>query len=200
MIGSFTYSQVNNPYAGSGGNGGIQGTSFVRLYNEKKVYGIEGFLALSFSGKFNDYRDKSFLSLKKEDIIKISFIFPGDSSFVLSRKDSTWQVNDHKTDSLALANYMNSLRYINGQDIKDNFKPVVNPAYELKIEGNNLLNISVKCFKSDSGDEFILNSSLNPDVYFTSKKDGIFDRLFKSEKYFTAGPTKKALKKQMKDS
>ena len=159
-----------------------------RFDNKRILYILGGLillLALSFSGKFNDYRDKSFLSLKKEDSIKISFIFPGDSSFVLSRKDSTWQVNAHKTDSLALANYMNSLRYINGQDIKDNFKPVKNPAYELKIEGNNLLNVAVKCFKSDSDDEFILNSSLNPDVYFASKKDGIYDRLFKSGKYFT---------------
>ena len=59
MIGSFTYKQSGNPYGNPYGNN-IQGTSFVRLYDEKKVYGVDGFLALSFSGKFNDYRDKSF--------------------------------------------------------------------------------------------------------------------------------------------
>lgn len=183
MVGRFSYSQVNNPYAAPNGNG-IQGTSFVRLYNEKKVYGIEGFLSLSFSGKFNDYRDKSLLRLKQEDITKISFVFPADSGYVIAKKDSVWYAGDHKTDSLSFANYLNSLRYINGENIKDNFKPSENPAYNLLIEGNNLLNISVKCFRAENDNEFILNSSINPDVYFLSKKDGIFDRIFKSEKYF----------------
>jgi Domain of unknown function (DUF4340) len=193
MIGKFTYSQVSNPYADPNGNG-IQGTSFVRLYNEKKVYGVDGFLALSFSGKFDDYRDKSFLRLNKEDVTKISFLFPADSGFILMKKDSIWHANDHSADSLAVADYMNSLRFLNGQDIKDNFKPAVNPLYELKIEGNNLLNVSVKCFKSESDNEFVLNSTLNPDIYFTSKRDGIFDRLFKSEKYFTTKAAKKSRK------
>jgi hypothetical protein len=191
MIGRFDYSQVNNPYAGPNGNG-IQGTSFVRLYDDRNVYGVEGFLALSFSGKFNDYRDKSFLKLNREDVTKITFVFPADSGFILSRKDSIWHAGDKITDSLALANYMNSLGYLNGQEIKDNFKAAANPDYEMKIEGNNLLSISVKCFKAGGDNEFILNSSLNPDVYFTSKKDGIFDRLFKNEKYFTTKSAKKA--------
>jgi hypothetical protein len=191
MIGRFDYSQANNPYAAPNG-GGIQGTSFVRLYDDRNVYGVEGFLALSFSGKFNDYRDKSFLKLNREDVTKITFIFPADSGFVLSMKDSIWHAGDKITDSLALTNYMNSLRFLNGQEIKDNFKPSSNPDYEMRIEGNNLLSISVKCFKAEGDNEFILNSSLNPDVYFTSKKDGIFDRLFKNEKYFTTKSAKKA--------
>jgi Domain of unknown function (DUF4340) len=176
MIGRFNY---------------IQGNSFVRLYDDKKVYGVEGFLALSFSGKFNDYRDKSFLKLNRQDVTKITFVFPADSGFVLSRKDSVWHASDQITDSLALANYMNSLRYLNGQEIKDNFKPAANPDYEMKIEGNNLLSISVKCFNAEGENEFILNSSLNPDVYFTSKKDGIFNSLFKNKKYFTTKSAKK---------
>jgi hypothetical protein len=191
MIGRFTYSQTNNPYASPGGSG-IQGTSFVRLHDDKRVYGVEGFLALSFSGKFNDYRNKSFIKANKEDITKISFIFPADSGFVLSRKDSVWYASGQITDSLAIANYINTLLYINGQEIKDNYKPVQNPDYEMRIEGNNLLNITVKCFKAGGENEFILTSSLNPDVYFTSKKDGIFDRLFKGEKYFTTKTAKKA--------
>lgn len=191
MIGRFTYSQVSNPYGGPNGNG-IQGTSFVRLRDEKKVYGVEGFLALSFSGKFNDYRDKSFLKLNKEDLKKLSFVYPADSSFVLSTKDSTWYAGGQKADSLSLASYMNALGYLNGQDIRDNFKPVSNPLFELRIEGNNMLNISVKCYISDNNNEYILCSSMNPDVYFISKKDGIFDKLFKSEKYFTAKSSGKA--------
>jgi hypothetical protein len=183
MIGRFTYSQAGNPYANPNANG-IEGISYVRLYDDNKVYGVDGFLSLSFSGKFNDYRDKSFLKLKKDDVTKISLKLPADSSFMLNKKDSVWHIGGNITDSLAVASYLNGLAYLNGQDFRDNFKPVLNPVYELTIEGNNLMNISVKCYKEENDNEYILSSSLNPDVYFTSRKDGIFGKLFKPEKYF----------------
>ena len=113
--------------------------------------------------------------------VKISFTFPSDSSFVLTRKDSVWFAGNHTADSLAVADYLNSLSYLNGQDFADNFKPANDPQFEISIEGNNLLNISVKCYKTDKENEYILYSSLNPDVYFTSRKDGIFEKIFKSE-------------------
>jgi hypothetical protein len=183
MIGRFTYKQVNNPYAAYGGNN-IEGTSFVRLFGEEKVYAVEGFLAFSFNGKFNDWRDKSFLKCKKEDLTKITFTMPSDSSFILTKKDSLWFEGNQPTDSLNTSNYLNSIGYIDGQDFRDEYKPASPPAYQLIIEGNNLLNITVKCFKGDGEDKYILNSSLNPDVYFTSDKNGIFNQLFKSQSYF----------------
>jgi hypothetical protein len=85
---------------------------------------------------------------------------------------------------LAITSYLNSISYLNGQDFRDNFKTVVNPLCDLLIEGNNLLNLSIKCYKGDNDNEYILTSSLNPDVYFSSKKDGLFEKLFKSERYF----------------
>jgi hypothetical protein len=183
MIGRFTYNQRGNPYGNSYANG-IEGISYVRLAGDKNVYGVEGFLSLTFSGKFNDYRDKSFIKLNKENVVKISFAFPSDSSFILTRKDSVWFAGNQAADSLAVAEYLNSLSYLNGNDFMDNFKPADNPIFELSIEGNNLLNLSVKCYKTDKEDEYILSSSLNPDVYFTSRKDGIFGKLFKSESHF----------------
>ena len=183
MIGKFTYKQVNNPYANYGGNN-IEGTSFVRLSGEQEVYAVNGFLAFSLSGRFNDWKDKSFLKSKKEDITKVIFTLPADSSFVLARKDSLWFAGIHPADSLNMSNYLNSIGFIDGQDFMDDFKPVIVPAYQLVIEGNNLLNITVKCFKGIGQDEYIFNSSLNPDVYFTSKKNELFDQLFKPLSYF----------------
>jgi hypothetical protein len=191
MIGKFTYNQGRNPYGDPYGNG-IQGISYVRLNGDKKVYGVEGFLSLTFSGKFNDYRDKSFIKLSKEDAVKINFSYPSDSSFVLTRIDSVWFAGNSPADSLAVADYLNSLSYLNGQEFADNFKPANDPQYEISVEGNNLLNISVKCYKTDTENEYILSSSLNPDVFFTSRKDGIFQKIFKPERHFmTKNPTSK---------
>jgi hypothetical protein len=196
MIGRFTYNQGRNPYENPYGNG-IQGISYVRLARDKEVYGVEGFIALTFSGKFNDYRDKSFIKLNKENVVKISFTLPYDSSFVLTRQDSVWFAGNYPADSLAVAEYLNSLSYLNGQDFADNFKPANDPQCELSIEGNNLLSLSIKCYKTDNEDEYILSSSLNPDVFFTSRKDGLFEKLFKPERHFmTKTSTRKTQSKK----
>jgi hypothetical protein len=190
MIGRFAYKPGNASYGGYNQNYN-QGTSYVRIYGEKEVYSVDGFLSLAFSGNFDDYRDKSFIQLKPEDVTKISYIFPSDSSFVLNKKDKEWITGNQITDSIKTATFLNGLSFLNGQDIRDNFKPVTNPAFQMLIEGNNLLNISVKCYLSEETGEYILNSNLNPDVYFVSKKDGIFEKLFKPKKYFTSKESKK---------
>jgi hypothetical protein len=190
MIGKLSYKQVNNPYGGYGGNN-VQGTSFVRLYSEKKVYGVDGFISFFFDGKFEDWRDKTFIYSNQKDITNISFICPADSSYKLIKKELVWYSGSKIADSLNIVNFLNTLSYLNGQDIKDNYKPELNPVYQLIIEGNNLLNFSVKCYKNDNVDEYIFNSSLNPDVYFSSKRNGIFEKLFKPQSYFLKPGVKK---------
>jgi len=183
MIGKFSFKQMNNPYAGYGRNN-IQGTSFVRIPGHKDVFAVDGFLSFSFNRKFNEWRDNTFIQLNQSDIIRISFTYPGDSSFVLMKKDSLWFADDHLADSTITANYVNSLNWVYGQDFKDHFMPVSNPLYQAQIEGNNLLNINVKCYPGSVEGEYVLHSSLNPDVYFTSKRSGIFDQLFKPLTHF----------------
>ena len=182
MIGKFSYKQVNNPYAGYGGNN-IEGTTYVRLAGGKEIYAVDGFLAFSFSGGFNDWRAKSFLKCNKDDITRVIFTLPSDSSFTLAKRDSLWYAANQKADSAKTANYLSSLSIVDGQEIMDRYKPDAFPLYQMVIEGNNLLNITVKCFKGE-GDTLIINSSLNPDIYFASRRDGIFGELFKPLKYF----------------
>lgn len=183
MVGKFNYKQVNNPYGGSGANN-IQGTSYVRLYNDKEVFGVEGFISFFFNGNFDDWRDKSFIRSNQSDITNISFAYPVDSSYKLIKKEKIWYAGNFIADSLSMTDFLNTLRYLDGQDCRDDFKPVLNPSYQLIVEGNNLTNFTVKCYKQDNSDDYILNSSLNPDVYFTSKRDGIFEKLFKPQNYF----------------
>jgi hypothetical protein len=183
MIGKFTFKKADNPYAGYNGNN-IQMTSFVRVYNEIEVYAVDGMVSFSFNIKFDDWRDKTFIKANRNDITNVRFIYPADSSFNLVKKGNSWQISDQTADSVIAANYTASLGLMNGETFRDNYKPDQPPVYQLTVEGNNLLNISVRCYKGDGIDEYLLNSSLNPDVYFTSKKNGIFDKLFKPESYF----------------
>jgi len=184
IMGKFTYKQVDNPYGGGYGGNNIVGTSFVRLSQDDNIYAVDGFLAFSFAGGFNDWRDKSFLKCKKEDVTKVSFTLPADSSYTLVLKDSTWFAGSQRSDSAKTSNYLNSIGLIDGQDFADGFKPASMPEYQMIIEGNNLLNVTIKCFKGEGPDNYILNSSQNPDIYFTCKRSGIFDQLFKPLNYF----------------
>lgn len=183
MIGKFTYEQVENPYGGYGGNN-IRGTSFVRLYDEKDVYSVDGFLQFTFNGNFDDWRDKTFIKSDKNNITSVRFIYPVDSSFVLLKEGTAWNAGNQKADSAIVANYLNTMSLLNGQDFKDKYQPVTSPVSQIMVEGNNLTSFTVKCFRGEGDDEFILNSSLNPDVYFASAADGIYEKIFKSQKYF----------------
>jgi len=184
MMGKFSFKQADNPY-GSYGGSNVKVTSYVRIYSEKEIYAVDGFLAYSLSMKFDDWRDNTFLRFNNNnDITGIRLILPADSSYSLSRKDSAWFIGLQKADSSSVANYLNSLKLLDGQNFKDNYKPVLNPTYQMLLEGNNLLSITVKCYKGDGPDEYILNSSLNPDVYFISAKKGIFEKVFKPQNSF----------------
>jgi len=188
LIGKFNYKQVNNPYGGYGGSN-VQITSFVRLYDEKEIYAVDGMLPFAINRSFDEWRDKTFIVSNHDNITKISFNFPADSSYNLIRKDSVWYAGNQKADSSTVADYLNTLGFMEGQTFKDNFKPVLNPDYRMIVEGNNLLNFSVNCYYGDNSGEYILNSSLNPDGYFASKENEIFGKLFKPKNYFVKKQT-----------
>ena len=158
-------------------------TTYVRLAGKEEIYAVDGFLALAFSGSFNDWRDKTFIRYNSDDITKITFSYPADSSFSLVKRDSFWFAAGQKADSLKTAAYLNDLSMTEGREFADTFQPGSFPTYQMLIEGNNLLNITVKCFR-DADDRFILNSSLNPGVYYSSDRDGLFGKLFKSRNHF----------------
>jgi hypothetical protein len=183
MIGRISYKPQQSPYASYGGNN-MQVSSFVREYSEQKVYSVDGFISFSLNVKFDDWRDRTFIKSNKDDLTNISFIYPGDSSFVLSKKDKTWNTGSQIADSASVSNYLSSLGVMNGETFRDKYSPVSSPAYQMIVEGNNLLKISVKCFQDENKTDFILNSSLNPEVYFSMKKEDLFGKLLKPKKSF----------------
>jgi len=183
LIGKFSYKQSPNPYNSYSGNN-IEGTSYVRINDEKEIYAVDGFLAVSFSGQFSDWRDRSFIKSNKDDITEVSFRLPGDSSYVMVKKEKNWFIGSRQADSVSVSNYLNALSFIDGQEFRDGFIPVSNPEYQIVVQGNNLLNFTVKCYSAEGTDEFVLNSSLNPDVYYTSRRNGIFSQVIKPDTYF----------------
>jgi membrane-associated HD superfamily phosphohydrolase len=178
LIGKFSYKQITDQY----GRNNAQGISYIRLADEKEIYAVDGFLPMSLDKKLDDWRNKLLCKLNKDDIKSINFTYP-DSSFSLNFRDSLWYAGDMQVDAKKVENYLTKLQNKNGGKLNNNFKPVSNPIYQLKIEGDNLTNISINCYKTED-DKLVIQSSLNSEALFESDKDGLVNQIFKSLQNF----------------
>lgn len=180
LIGKFTYQQSENPY---GGRGNVTGTTYVRLGDEEEVYGVDGFLSMTINRDFNSWRDQRVINTRKEDVTKLIFSYPADSGFVVQMKNTVWMIEDNAVDSLSMAQYLSSLSYMNHSEFADDFKPLLNPDFQMTIEGNNFSPVSLQAFMVTE-DQYVINSSQNPTSYFKSDFEGLFSRIFKPVLYF----------------
>lgn len=179
LIGKFSYKQAANPY----GRNNVRGISYVRLANEKEVYAVDGFLPMSLNRSFDDWRIKTLCKFNAKDIKSIDFSYP-DSSFKLNLKDSLWFVGDLSANIKKVNDYLSGLQNKNGHKFNNNFKPTSNPIYQVKIEGDNLSNIEIKCYATPEKGKFIIHSNQNTEAYFESNETGLMKQIFKSLKDF----------------
>ncbi len=142
-------------------------TSYVRLTDDKEVYGVEGMLAMSFNRNLNSFRDRTIIKSNKADWTKLTFSYPADSSFVLERRDNKWMIGDMQADSAKVAQYFTRIANLtDGSFINE--KPVVAPTHRLSIEGNNMMQkVEVIGYYSDP-EHFVMESNLNPDTWINS--------------------------------
>lgn len=177
IVGKTGFSQPSgppNPY-GMGGYG--PAFTYVRKSGEDKVYTVEGYLESAFNRGFDDWRDKSFLRLKPEQITRIHFDYP-DSGFVAELKNSKWLIGGQAADSVEMKSYLSQLGFKNAQVFADDFKPATKPDLSLTFEGTGGGLATVKAWKRDAG--FVLNTSRHPDTYFSSASTALIATLFES--------------------
>jgi len=158
-------------------------TSYVRLADEAEVYAVDGFLTTSFNRQFNSWRDRNFLQLDKENISRISFRYPADSSFTLALTDSVWTINGTLADSAQTAQYLNQLARLTSSDFADDFNAQgQSPAFQARIEGNNMSPVTIEGYENEGS--FVLRNSLKPDVLISSDISGLYARVFKGRDAF----------------
>ncbi len=143
-------------------------TSYVRLTDDKEVYGVEGMLAMSFNRNLNSFRDRTIIKSNKADWTKLTFSYPADSSFVLEKRDNKWMIGDMQADSAKVAQYFTRIANLTDGSFV-NEKPVIAPTHRLSIEGNNMMQkVEVIGYYSDP-EHFVMESNLNPDTWINSK-------------------------------
>lgn len=173
LIGKFSYKQIQDPY----GRNNIQGISYVRLADEEEIYAVDGFLPMSLNKNLDDWRNKTLIKLNKGDIKKVSFVYP-DSSYTLELKDSVWYAGNLKIDSKKAESFLSGLQNKKGFNFNNDFQAVSNPIYQLKIEGDNLMDININCYEIEEG-KYIIHSNQNKEAFFDSDENGLVNQIFK---------------------
>ena len=169
ILGKFNFQQASRSMS-----------NFVRLSDEEDVYSVEGFLSSSFNQEFNNFRDRTFVKVTKENITSVRFEYPGDSSFVLNLVASKWEIDGLQADSTAVESYLSGLRNLTKNEFADDFTPQGKVAtYRLSIAGNHMQPITVSAFQEGEG--HILNATLNEGAYFREGSLNIYDKLFVSK-------------------
>ncbi len=178
VAGRMSFSQSRNPYQQY-----PDAVSYVRLGNDETVYAVEGMLTMSLNQSANDFRNADIVKSTPQHLTRVSFTYPGDSSFVLQKENEQWKVNDLPADSAHTQEYLNSLRNFTHREFDD--LPAVKdlaPLFEIVIEGNNMEAIRIKAYIKEE-DEYLVTSTLNKDTVFKMGSSA-FARLFRGKSWF----------------
>ena len=173
VVGKFGY----NPSARNG-------LTYIRHADEEAVYAIDGFLSFTVNQRIDAWRNKTFITGNKDNWTTLTFTYPSDSSFQLSKENNKWMVNGQPADSEKTAQYLNQLANMQNSGFAEGYTPTSTPIFTLNISGNNQSPITVQAYPADSAQKYILNSSQNPDAYFSEAKSNLVGQVFKSRGEF----------------
>lgn len=146
-------------------------TSHIRMYEDDRVFSVDGPLSMAFSRTFDSFRDKSFVAVNKANVNKVSLVSNGTPLTAAKGPDGKWS----GIDSTAIDGYLNGLAMLNGASFKEGYTASGEPMATMTIEGNNMPPATIKCYKDVTG--FVLNSSQNPDNFFASDSTGTYQTL-----------------------
>lgn len=140
--------------------------TFVRLFNDKDVYEVDGFLDMMFNQGANIFRDGTVIKSDSKNWQQLQFVYPADSSFHLVNSNNGWVINGITTDSMKTANYLSRLANLSNSNFVDDVKvdPTASPAFSLNITTKDLQFIEIKGFKDSTS--FLIHSSQNPEAWF----------------------------------
>lgn len=169
VVGRFNFNQATR-----------SGISYLKKYDEDEVYSVEGFLSMSLTQGFENYRNKVLTSLTAGDLTKIT-LEDRDDNLVILKSDSLWRdPSGLQVDSASVAGYLSTVQSVTGGTFINTRGDVGERLKTLKIEGNNLPeSVTINCYASqDTSHHFVIHSSANSEGYFFSDSNGIYSRFF----------------------
>ena len=157
-----------------------RGFTYFRLSNEEDVFSIDGYLEATFSRKFDDWRDKTLLRLRKEDVVRITFDYPLDSGYVAEKKDSTWHAGGTALVPSSVMEYLGRIANQRINAFADGFAAPAKPDITIQYDGVAGSLAKVEFWKQ--ADKWIMTSSVQPGVFFTNPDNIIVRAMMISKK------------------
>jgi hypothetical protein len=153
--------------------------TYVRLNKEKDVFAVEGYLSMTFNQGINGLRNKAIFQGNKNDLTRLTFSYPADSSFTLIKDSLGWNMNGMPADSATVSNYLGSVSYLSGSTFRDDLDAMnfSTAPYSVIIEGNNMSSVEIKAIQDEQGKAAIL-SNANPRTVFDASTMNLFQKIF----------------------
>jgi hypothetical protein len=164
--------------------GGVSGMNCVRLNGDETVYKVPGFLTFLFNQTFNRYRYSELTNINPDKITKLTFTYPADSGFVMQKQNSIWKIENINADSVKIKKYILRTSNLHNSFIVDDFRQTKPVDFLLKIEGTDFKSVEIECTADFEYNDYVITSTYNPPVFISSRKNGFFNEIFKSKKYF----------------
>ena len=182
-VGKVSFSQ-NPGMQNRGRNQGFSVKSHIRVAGDDRVYVVDGFLSMILSDDPSHYRNRLICKFDRNLVTKMTFVYPGDSSFILARNGIGWTINGKPADSTKTTTFINSIASTNSAEFADNNNiPVVFP-FSLKIEGNNMPPIEITGANDPTQKKYFIRSSANTSAVFASPNANLFNKVFTSKSKF----------------
>lgn len=158
--------------------------SYIRMINEDKVYAVQGNISALFNQSFNSYRNGTITKVGKDNITRITYIYNGDSSFVLNKKGNEWLIGDLKTDASRVINYLKIISNLQSNDFADGYEKSnrFKPESIIRIEGNNFNSIALNAYRADATIKYVITSTANETGIFRGDKNDLFKSVFIGKK------------------
>lgn len=186
VVGRFHYQPPpqnrSNPYQ----RNQVSGKTYVRLSDEKEIYSVDGFLAMSINQPMESWRNKTVTQLNSRNLSRIIFDYPADSGYVAQKNEGGWMVAGILADSASMASYLNRVSRKSHRDFADGFLPAGEPDFLASFEGVNMSPQQVRAYLEDDG-QFIVNSSVNPGTWFKTTRGDLFTDLFPGSEELISG-------------
>lgn len=189
LIGKFDFQQAPGPQGMPMQQQQPIITSFVRLEGESEIYAIDGMQIFGLGQRFDDYRNKDLIRMKREMEVTAFTYQLGDSLIQFGKRPEGWFAGSQLLDSMKVENYLNILRNLPGSEFADDFDELnagQYPRQQLTISGNNMEEPFLVTVYQDTtrGKPFVIRSSYNTDTYFASDSSGIYSKLFRPVEEF----------------
>ncbi len=170
IFGKFDYNQQSRKSA-----------SYVRIAGEDEVYAVEGYLSMTFDRTPESFRDRTLINGDHLTWSRVTFTYPGDSSFVMTNEEGLWHYDGIVGDSISSMNYLASLARLGGNQFVDDFDLSMSaPTHTIVIEGENLETVTLDAYPSGAPHGYVVVSSENKYAK-VSGSSGLFDRTFISK-------------------